>query len=134
VTYLLDVSALVAFGLFRHTFHHRVIAWVRTLESKGVPELATCSITELGLVRVLAQSPEYGLTVADARSLLQELKAGTTPKFTFFDDDQDISLLPTWVTTGGQTTDGHLLQLAKAHGLVFATLDTKIPGAFLIPA
>jgi len=33
-----------------------------------------------------------------------------------------------------QTTDGHLAQLAKAKGAVLATLDGKIPGAYLIPA
>jgi hypothetical protein len=35
---------------------------VHTLASRGVPELATCSITELGFVRVLAQAPQYGFT------------------------------------------------------------------------
>jgi len=66
--------------------------------------------------------------------LLLQLKSGNTPNFKFLRDDQDISHLPNWVNAAGQTTDGHLLQLAKANGLVFATLDTKIPGAFLIPA
>jgi uncharacterized protein len=106
----------------------------RTLEPQGIAELATCAITELGFVRVLAQSPEYGLTVADARSLLLQLKTGTTPKFTFLVDSHDISHLPTWVNTGRRTTDGHLVQLAGAHGLVFATLDEKILGVYLIPA
>lgn len=91
MTYLLDVSALVAFGLFRHTSHQRVAGWVRTLESGGIPDLATCPITELGFVRVLAQTPEYGLSVTDARSLLLRLKTGTTPKFTFLADNHDIS-------------------------------------------
>ena len=51
----------------------------------------------------------------------------------FMTDDQDVAGLPAWVKTGGQTTDGHLLQLASAHGAVLATLDAKIPGAFEIP-
>jgi hypothetical protein len=34
----------------------------------------------------------------------------------------------------GQTAHGHLAQLAKANGAVLATLDTKIRGAFVIPA
>lgn len=132
--YLLDVNVLVAFGLLRHTLHLRTAGWVRTLELDGIPQLATCPITEIGFVRVLAQSPEYGLTVADARNLLLKLKSGTTPKFTFLADSHDIAQLPEWVKTGSQITDGHLLQLARAHGFVFATLDEKIPGAFLIPA
>jgi len=134
VIYLLDVSALLAFGLFRQTFHQSAASWVQSLESAGIPELATCPITELGFVRVLAQSPEYGLTVAAARSLLLRLKTGTLPKFTFLADPHDISQLPEWVNTGRQITDGHLLRLAQAHGFVFATLDENIPGAYLIPA
>jgi len=51
----------------------------------------------------------------------------------FMSDDQDVAGLPGWVKTGGRTTDGHLLQLASAHGAVLATLDAKIPGAFVIP-
>jgi hypothetical protein len=37
------------------------------------------------------------------------------------------------VTKGGQTTDGHLLNLAKASGARLATLDQYIRGAELIP-
>jgi predicted nucleic acid-binding protein len=107
---------------------------VHTLAARGVPELATCSITELGFVRVLAQAPQYGFTVAHARSLLLRLKTGNALKFTFIPDDHDISHIPAWVKTAKQTTDGHLAQLAKAKGAVLATLDGKIPGAYLIPA
>jgi len=32
-----------------------------------------------------------------------------------------------------RTTDAHLLELAKAHGARLATLDRRIPGAFLVP-
>jgi len=38
-----------------------------------------------------------------------------------------------WVKTPKQITDGHLAQLAKANGAILATLDGRIPGAFLIP-
>jgi len=41
--------------------------------------------------------------------------------------------LPKWVKTGSQTTDGHLVALAAAHGSILATLDRGIPGAFVIP-
>ncbi len=64
--YLLDVNALVALGFLEHEFHERVARWVRRLAAKGTPELATCSITELGFVRVLAQAPQYGFTVFGA--------------------------------------------------------------------
>jgi hypothetical protein len=53
--------------------------------------------------------------------------------FTFIPDGQDISHLPRWVKTAKQTTDGHLAQLAGANSAVLATLDRRIPQAFLIP-
>ena len=131
--YLLDVNVLVALGFLQHEFHERVARWVHTLASRGVPELATCSITELGFVRVLAQAPQYGFTIAHARTLLLRLKTGNSPKFTFIPDDHDVSHIPAWVKTAKQTTDGHLAQLAKAKSAILATLDERIPGAFLIP-
>jgi hypothetical protein len=94
--------------------------------------LATCSITELGLTRVLAQAPGYGLTVTQSRLLLLRLKEAKVQSFTFIRDDQDVSHSSAWVKTPAQITDGHLAQLAAANGAVLATLDTRIPGAHLI--
>lgn len=128
--YLLDVNALVALGFQHHEFHGRVGLWLQT---KQAETLATCSITELGFARVLAQAAAYGLTVGQARALLLRLRQSSSPRFTFIADGHDISHLPSWVKTAGQITDGHLVQLAKANGAVLATLDRKIPGAFLIP-
>jgi predicted nucleic acid-binding protein len=134
VTYLLDVNALVALGFLQHEFHQRVAFWVRALIPKGTVQLATCSITELGFVRVLTQAPQYGFSVSQARDLLLRLKASGVLKFTFIPDDRDISRLPAWVKSAKQTTDGHLVELARAKGAVLATLDRRIPQALLIPA
>ena len=131
--YLLDVNVLVALGFLQHELHGRVAGWVRTLASRGIPELATCSITELGFVRVLAQAPQYGFTIAHARTLLLRLKRGNSLRFTFIPDDHDVSHIPAWVKTAKQITDGHLVQLAKAKNAILATLDERLPGAFLIP-
>jgi len=130
MTYLLDVNALVALGFAQHEFHDRVARWLR---AQHFPPLATCSITELGFMRVLVQAPAYGLTIAQARTLLLRIKQASTPRFAFIADDHDVSHLPTWVKTARQTTDGHLVKLANAHGAVLATLDARIPGAQLIP-
>lgn len=128
--HLLDVNALVALGFQQHEFHQRVALWVRSAQPS---QLETCSITELGFVRVLCQAPAYALTVAQARTLLLRLKQSAPPQFTFIADNYDVSHLPAWVKTAGQITDGHLVHLAKANSAVLATLDRKIPGAFLIP-
>ena len=127
--YLLDVNALVALGFANHEFHARVASWVR---AQQFPTLATCSITELGFIRVLAQAPAYGLTILQARTLLLRLKENGS-RFTFIPDDHDASHLPTWVKTAKHITDGHLARLAAANEGVLATLDGKIPGAYLIP-
>jgi uncharacterized protein len=130
MTYLLDVNALVALGFANHEFHGRVAAWVR---ARPAPTFATCSITELGFIRVLAQAAAYGLTVAQGRTLLLKIKEAGASRFVFIADDHDLSRLPTWVKTPKQITDGHLVKLAVAHGCTLATLDEGIPGAFLIP-
>jgi predicted nucleic acid-binding protein len=129
MTFLLDVNALVALGFIHHEFHERVAVWVK---AQDFPPLATCSITELGFVRVLSQAPAYGFTVAEARNVLLRLKRSRILPFTFVPDDHDISHLSAWAKTPKQTTDGHLVQLARSHGAVLATLDQKIPGAQLI--
>jgi predicted nucleic acid-binding protein len=128
VKYLLDVNALVALGFADHVFHDRVARWVRVQES---PSLLTCSITELGFIRVLAQAPAYGLTTVQARDLLLRLKAAAS--LILIADDHDASHLPAWVKTPKQLTDGHLAELSGANGGVLATLDARIPGAYVIP-
>jgi len=129
MSYLLDVSALVALGFINHEFHDRVVAW---LLAQRTPTLATCAITELGFLRVLSHPSAYGLTIAQGKALLSQLKQSRIP-FTFLTDDHDVSKLPSWVRGPRQTTDGHLFELARAHGAVLVTLDTGIPGAHFIP-
>jgi hypothetical protein len=128
--YLLDVNALVALGFINHEFHNRLASWVR---SGNLPNLASCSITELGFVRALAQAPAYGFTVTQARTLLLRLKAARTSPLAFIPDAHGVAHLPTWVRTPKQITDGHLSKLATANGAVLATLDESIPGSYLIP-
>jgi predicted nucleic acid-binding protein len=128
--YLLDVNALIALGLEFHTHHVRVARWIR---SDPHSSYLTCPITELGFVRVIAQVPAYGTDVQYARKLLLRLKQNRTKLIEFVADCEDISLLPTWVKTPAQTTDGYLVQLAIASAAILATLDKGIPGAYLIP-
>ena len=131
--YLLDVNTLLALVALEHEFHARVASWVERLDASGVSELATCSITELGFVRVLGQAQQYGSSVTQARELLLKVKNSDGIRWIFISDDRDISRLPKWVRTPKQTTDGHLAELARANEAVLATLDRRIPGTFLIP-
>jgi predicted nucleic acid-binding protein len=127
--YLLDVNALVAFGLLHHEFHDRVTRWVS--EEAKSSEMLTCSITELGFVRILSQASAYGFAVVEAKKQLLRLKKEVP--LTLLVDNHDIANLPTWVRLSPQTTDGHLARLAEAHGAALATFDKAIKGAFLIP-
>jgi predicted nucleic acid-binding protein len=133
--YLLDVNALVALGFINHEFHDRIADWIQSHDSPNLASLhlASCSITELGFVRVLAQAPAYGFTVAQARALLLRLRQARNSRFTFIPDGHDVSHLPSWVRAPKQITDGHLSKLASANGAVLATLDENIPGSYLIP-
>src|ERR1700722_19880365 len=126
--FLLDVNTLLALVVLEHEFHARVASWLERLGASDVPELATCSITELGFVRVLGQAQQYGSSVAQARELLFKVKNSEPIRWIFISDDRDISHLPRWVRIPKQTTDGHLAELAAAHQAILATLDRQIPG------
>jgi len=128
--YLLDVNALIAFGLTQHQFHQRVVDWIR---SQRGSTFLTSPVTEIGFVRVIASVALYGLDVAQAKKLLLRMRANRAQPLTFLPDETEISALPEWVKTPAQTTDGHLLQLAIANEAILATLDEGISEAFLIP-
>ncbi|WP_420239429.1 TA system VapC family ribonuclease toxin [Telmatobacter bradus] len=127
--YLLDVNALIALGLHQHQAHPRVTRWIDAQQNLS---FLTCSITELGFVRIISNPSVYGFTVDQARTQLLDLKS-TPGLFTFLEDAHDITHLPAWVQFSAQTTDGHLLALAESHDAQLATLDARLPGAFLIP-
>lgn len=128
--YLLDVSALIALGTDTHFFHRRALTWALAQQETI---FLTCALTELGFVRIISQVEEYDFDVSEALIVLTNLKNSELLRFEFLADDHDTAKLPDWVKTPKQTTDGHLLELAKAHGAVLATFDAKIPGAFSIP-
>lgn len=128
--YLLDVNALIAFGITQHQFHQRVVDWIYSQRGSA---FLTSSMTEIGFVRVVASVPMYDLSLTQAREFLLGMKANPAQPLEFLPDCNDISSLPAWVKTPKQITDGHLVQLASANGAVLATLDESIPGAYLIP-
>lgn len=131
--YLLDVNSLLALAVESHEDHARVAAWVKNLIRRESYELATCSITELGFVRVLGQAAQYALPVDAARKLLLQFKRSEAIRFVFISDNCDVSSLPKWAKAPKQLTDAHLLDLARSNNAQLATLDRRIPAAFFIP-
>jgi predicted nucleic acid-binding protein len=125
VTYLLDVSGLLARLWRTHVFHERVKAWA------DVEKVAVCPITELGFVRISTQ-PAFGATVTDARKMLASYYKAFPPAFL----PCDLKLLDSFAPAAGtQTTDFYLASLAQKHGMKWATLEDKPKhsAAFVIP-
>jgi len=130
VIYLLDVNALLALAHAAHVHHARTERWVATL--RPTDRLATCSITELGFVRVAPQA-RLSPDVPAACELLKLLTRAKRPRFVRLSDDLGVDSLPAWVKSPAQTTDGHLVALAAASDARLATLDAGIPSSMVIP-
>ena len=125
MSYLLDVNVLIAIGYKKHEFHQRVTLW-----AKG-KNLLTCSISEIGFVRVLSGLPEAEVTSALCRELLTKMKAEW--KMQLLPDNRYAETLPEWARGSKQVTDGHILDLAQANKAQMATIDAGIPGGFFDP-
>ncbi len=114
-TYLLDVSTIVALLWQTHVNNAQAIAW-----STG-KKLAVCPVTELGFVRVVT-SPAFNATMLQARETLKDFLEKASPQFIPADMRAlDGEIAP----SSGKTTDWYLANLAKAHGMKWATLDAK---------
>ena len=134
MNYLLDVSVLVAWGWSDHVDHERTAAWIGTARRRKTTTLMTSAIPELGFVRVSVQRTGGRVTVAEAAETLTGMVVALGARHVLLADDWGARQFPEWCSSASRTTDAHLLGLAARHGATLATLDTGIPGAFLIPA
>ena len=134
MNYLLDVNVLVAWGWSDHVDHERTAAWIGAARKQKATKLMTSAIPELGFVRVSVHRAGGNVTVAEATETLAGMVAALGARHVLLADDQAARQFPEWCSTASRTTDAHLLELAARHGAKLATLDTGIPGAFLIPA
>jgi predicted nucleic acid-binding protein len=116
VSWLLDVNVILASRWTTHAEHLAAKAWV-----DSVGEFYTCSITELGFVRI-SLSVGYQATWHQTQEALKRLRARAGHRF--LTDDVKGSAAPE--TSANDTTDAHLVILAKQHGLKLATLDTTL--------
>ena len=66
--------------------------------------------------------------------MLASMVASLGARHVLLADDHAARQFPEWCSSASRTTDAHLLDLAAANGAKPATLDTGIPGVFLIPA
>ena len=124
---LLDVNVLVALLDEAH-IHHAV---AQNLVAQPNLKIATCALTENGVLRVL-NLPGYSsygpAGFAEVRAQLAQLSKDTDHEFWPCDvtvqDDSKID----WTRIMGhnQITDAYLLALAVAHDGALATLDHRV--------
>lgn len=128
--YLLDVNVLIALGHTGHVLHAKAVAWYLSV-AKSALGFHTCSITELGFVRVTVVT---GLQpdIETAKQALQALKSSSRVRFELVADGLGANELPSFVRKPQAVTDGHLVALAKGHCLQLVTLDRGIPASLFI--
>jgi predicted nucleic acid-binding protein len=115
--YLLDINVLLAFSYKEHGAHSRAAAWIKQIKSESTNprEFSSCSIVELGFIRIAAGRTGLAENLTVARADLRRIKA--VLNLQLLGDELDGNQLPGWVTKLGQTTDGHLLELAAYHNV-----------------
>ncbi len=131
--YLLDVNVLVAWGWSDHAAYERTAMWIAAVRGARDSKLLTSAIPELGFVRVSVQRTGGSVTVEEAAETLAGMLRSLGSAHAFLPDDRAARQFPGWCRYASQTTDAHLVGLAAAHDAVLATLDTGIPGAFVLP-
>lgn len=129
--YLLDVNVLVAWGWSDHVDHLRVASWIASVGSTH--RILTSAIPQLGFVRVSVQRTNGLISVDEAGDALAGMLLALGKRHEFLPDDQPSTRWPRWCLSAPSTTDAHLLDLAANHRAQLATLDARIPGAFLLP-
>ena len=128
--YLLDVNALIALAHTGHVFHAKASKWFRSV-AVTARSFHTCSITEIGFVRV---SVVTGLQpdIVTAKQALNALKSSSKIRFELIADDVGVAQLPAFVKKPQAVTDGHLFELARKNAMQFVTFDQGIPNALRI--
>jgi uncharacterized protein len=132
---LLDVNVLVAIFDQSHVHHS---AATKVVEKENT-EIATCALTENGVIRVmnLPSYGEYGPAGFEAVSRkLAQLCNDIDHQYLTCDISYRDKSMVTWsrITGHNQITDVYLLALAVAHNSALATFDQRValssvPGA-----
>lgn len=113
MSWLLDVNLILASRWTTHPEHGAANTWIASVDS-----FYTTPITELGFVRI-SLSTAYGANWDETQESLKNLRE--RPAHHFLADD--VAGISPPQTSSKDTTDAHLVTLAKRHGLKLATLD-----------
>ena len=121
--FLLDVNVLIAMAWPQHTSHTAVSAWLRRHAGRG---WATCALTELAFVRILA-NPAFtsdALSPKNALELLKRNLSHTAHQFWSCDLGyaEAVDSFLGFIIGHQQTTDAYLLGLAVSRKGKLVTL------------
>jgi uncharacterized protein len=121
---------LIALAHTGHALHAKATGWYLSV-LQSATGFHTCSITELGFVRV---SVVTGLqaNIAQAKQAISALKSSSKVRFELIPDDLGVAQLPAFVKRPQSVTDGHLVELARKHSVRLVTLDRGIPDSLFI--
>ena len=127
--HLPDINVLIALHDTDHVHHSIASDWLQKATLSG---WATCSITEIGLVRLLAHPsiPNHVTNPQIAASYLVDLKSRHSHSFHFLSDTVEFTDLSIFnhqnIQGHKQITDTYLLGLCQKHGATLVTLDTRL--------
>ncbi len=117
MSFLLDVSFLIACGWQSHGRHAEARKWLESQSS-----FVTCPLSQLGFLRV-SLSPAFRASWEDAKAVLDEILQ--LPGARFIAADLESKKLPS-LLSGQDVTDAYLVELSRAHRLRLATLDDAL--------
>ena len=130
----MDVNVLIAWGWIDNPHHERFDQWIHKNLMNSKALLHTTSIVELGFVRASVQKSADTVTIQEAADRLEHLLSKPRTHHSCLPDDLSSRRdFPAWCGNHKRTTEAHIFALAEKHGLQLATLNTGIPGAFIIP-
>ena len=124
---LLDVNVLVALLVPEHQHHTIAVNWFASEAASG---WATCTVTELGVIRVCAQLPgTRWAPEATADRLLMMIV--TNREYVWWPTTVSPAVLPEVrsAETGKQVTDRYLLSLARRNRGQLVTFDRALAEA-----
>lgn len=129
MTALLDVNLLVALFDQDHVFNDRAHRWLEENNTQGI---ATCPLTENGLIRILSHpgySKQFQLPPSEVIRRLDNFLSSQT--HSFWNDDLSLrnpkQFDQSRMIGSKQLTDIYLLGLAKCNDGKLITFDRNIP-------
>ena len=129
--HLIDVNVLVALFDESHEHHELCLNWCKKIGF----QIAICPIVENGLLRICSHPkyPNNPSSFHEIMNFLLDLRVSTNSKFIsdsyFF--SKSLSSKLKFDIPSKHITDAYLLQLAVQEGMLFSTLDRKIPKEIL---